>query len=162
MKFGKHILCMAFAAVLLLGLSGLASAQVMPDGMGNSGWITGDPGLSPEKLAAVRNIYNEYYQATAPLRQQLYARHSELSAQLYGGNTDDKRVQVLTRDISDLNAKLFENQVNLRRRLVREGVPIGTYGHGGMMNGGYGGGGGGWGGMGYGGMGYGGMMNGGY
>ena len=155
MKIRKNITCMTLALAMLLGMSSLASAQVMPDGMGDSGWITGDTILSPEKQAAVRNIYNEYYQSSAPLRQQLYARHSELNVQLYGGNTDDRRVQALTRDISDLNAKLFENQVNLRRRLVREGVPIGTYGHRGMMGGGM------HDGMGYGGgMGYG--MRGGY
>jgi hypothetical protein len=131
MKIRKHITCMTLALAMLLGLSGMASAQVMPDGMGNSGWITGDPSLSPEKQTAVRNIYNEYYQSTAVLRQQYYAKHSELNAQLYGGNTDDRRVQVLIKEISDVNSRIFENQVNLRRRLIREGVSFGSYEYGG-------------------------------
>ncbi|PKN08429.1 MAG: hypothetical protein CVU73_08275 [Deltaproteobacteria bacterium HGW-Deltaproteobacteria-8] len=168
MKFCKYILCVSFAAVLLLGLSGLSSAQMYGPGMmGGYGWGGGgDTGISQEKFAAMQKLYNEHYQATAQLRQQLFAKHSELNAQLYSGKTDDKRVETLTKEIADLNAKLFADQVNLRKQLVKQGLPVGGMGnggmgyggggYGGMMNGGYGGGGG------WGGMGYGGMMNGGY
>lgn len=146
MKIRKRITCLTLALAVFFGLVGLASAQEMGDGMADTRWITGSRmSLSPEKQAVVQRLYSEHHQATIQLRQQLFVKHSELNAQLYGGNTDDMRVQVLTREISDLNARLFENQVKLHRQLVREGVPIGGMGYGGM---------------GYGGMGYGGGMGG--
>lgn len=168
MKLRKQIVCTILALVLLLGLSGLAGAQMYGPGMmGGGGWGGGaDSGLTQEKYAAVQKLYSEHYQVTAEIRQQLYAKSSELNAQLYGGKTDDKRVQALTKEISDLNAKLFADQVNLRKELVKQGLPVGGMGYGGGMMHGYGGGMGHGGGMmmnGYGGgMGPGWGMHGGY
>ena len=143
MKTRKHVhgLTMALALVAVLGFSGLANAQMGGHGaMGGQAMMGGNMyGLSPEKQAAVQKIYADNYTATAQLRQQLFAKQSELNAQLYGGATDDKKVQALTKDINDLNAKLFDSQVSLKRQLAKEGVPasgIGTGGGCGMMGGG--------------------------
>ena len=142
---------LALALVAVLGFSGLANAQMTGHGMMGGqgmGMMGGNMmGLTPEKQAAAQKIYSEHYAATAQLKQQLFAKQSELNAQLYGGATDDKKVQALTKEIGDLNAKLLEAQVNLKRQLAKEGIPaMGGMGMGmgmggmgcGMMNGGMG------------------------
>lgn len=143
-------LTLMLALVAVLGFAGFASAQGHGAGSPGMGMgMTGGNmmGLTPEKQAAAQKIYADHNAATVQLKQQLFAKQSELNAQLYGGATDDKKVQALTKEISDLNAKLFESQVNLKRQLAKEGIPaMGGMGMGmgmggmgcGMMNGGMG------------------------
>lgn len=148
-------LTLMLALVAVLGFAGFASAQshvpnAQEHGAGSPGMGMGMMGgnmmgLTPEKQAAAQKIYADHNAATVQLKQQLFAKQSELNAQLYGGATDDKKVQILTKEISDLNAKLFESQVNLKRQLSKEGIPaMGGMGMGmggtgcGMMNGGMG------------------------
>lgn len=139
-------LTLMLTLVAVLGFAGLASAQGHMMGGQGMGMTGGNMmGLTPEKQAAAQKIYADHNAATVQLKQQLFAKQSELNAQLYGGATDDKKVQALTKEISDLNAKLFESQVNLKRQLAKEGIPatggmgMGMGGMGcGMMNGGMG------------------------
>ncbi len=128
-------LALALTMVSLLGLSGLANAQMMGPGMmggpgmgmmgGHGMGMMGGSmsGLTPEKQAVVQKLYNEHYTATAQLRQQLFTKQSELNAQLYGGATDDKKVQALTKEINDLLAKMYDAQVALQNQLTKEGIP---------------------------------------
>ena len=140
----RHSMVAALALVTFLGLSGLANAQMMGSGMmGGQGMMHGNmmTGLSPEKQAAVQKIYADFNAGTASLRQQLTSKQYELDAQLYSATPDDKKVQALTKEVSDLRAKLFEAQVNLQSRLTKEGVPssyMGGMGCCGMMGGGMG------------------------
>ena len=133
-------LTLALALAAVLGLAGMASAQGhMAGGPGMQGGHM--YGLTPEKQAAAQKIYAEHGAATAQLRQQLFAKQSELNAQLYGGAADDKKVQALTKEIGDLNAKLLEAQVAMKRQLAKEGIPamgmgMGMAGGCGMMSGG--------------------------
>jgi len=137
-------LTLMLALVAVLGFAGFASAQGHMGGQG-TGMMGGNMmGLTPEKQAVAQKLQAEHYAATAQLKQQLFAKQSELNAQLYGGATDDKKVQTLTKEIGDLNAKLFEAQVTLKRQLTKEGIPaMGGMGMGmggcGMMGGGMGG-----------------------
>lgn len=162
MKTRMSILTLSLALVAVLGLAGMASAQgMMGQGMGGMGMMGGSGmgmmgqgmgmggmySMSPEKQAVIQKLYVEYNTATAPVRQQLFAKQSELNALYYGGTTDTKKFQTLTREIGDLNAKLYEAQMNLRNQLAKEGVPASGMGHGMGM--------GGMGGMGMGGMGMG-------
>ncbi|MDQ7836626.1 MAG: periplasmic heavy metal sensor [Humidesulfovibrio sp.] len=151
MKTRMGILTLSLALVAVLGLAGMASAQgMMGQGMGGMGMMGGSGmgmmgqgmgmggmyGMSPEKQAVIQKLYVEYNTATAPVRQQLFAKQSELNALYYGGTTDTKKFQTLTREIGDLNAKLYEAQMNLRNQLAKEGVPASGMGHGmGMMGG---------------------------
>lgn len=139
MKIRKHNpgLMVALALVALLGFSGLASAQMMGPGMmGGQGMMGGNMmmggqgmmgnmmmNLSPEKQAAAQKIYADFNTKTATMRQQLTAKQYDMNAQLYSATPDDKKVQALTKDISDLNAKLFEAQVALQNQLTKEGIP---------------------------------------
>ena len=112
------------ALVAVLGLSGVASAHGGNDGRGNGRMGGHDitAGLTPEKQAAVQKLQADHLAATAPLRQQLIAKKSELNAQLYSNTPDDKKIQALTKEVCDLSNKLFEAKVNLRKQLVKEGV----------------------------------------
>jgi len=138
-------LTLMLALVAVLGFAGFASAQGHMGGQGMGATGGHMMGLTPEKQAVAQKLQAEHAAATAQLKQQLFAKQSELNAQLYGGATDDKKVQALTKDISDLNAKLFEAQVNLKRQLTKEGIPamggmgMGMGGGCGMMGGGMGG-----------------------
>lgn len=158
--FQMRKLTLALALVAVLGMAGMANAQMGGHGiaggahMGMTG--VGMAGLPPEQQAAVQKIYSDNYAATAQFRQQLLVKQSELNAQIYGGAADEKKIQTLTKEIGDINSKLYEAQVNLRKQLAREGVPASGMGMNcGMMGGGMGGMGGMMGGgMGHGGMGY--------
>jgi len=128
MKTHKRItgLTLALALVALLGFSGLANAQMMGPGMmGGQGMMGGNMmmNLSPEKQAAAQKIYADFNTKTATMRQQLTAKQYELNAQLYNATPDDRKVQALTKDIADLNAKVFEAQVALQNQLTKEGIP---------------------------------------
>jgi zinc resistance-associated protein len=136
------------ALVAVLGIAGVASAQghtPSPQEHGANMGATGGhmQGLTPEKQAAAQKLHADHNAATAQLKQQLFAKQSELNAQLYGGATDDKKVQALTKEIGDLNTRLLEAQVTLKRQLAKEGIPaMGGMGMGmggcGMMSGGMG------------------------
>ncbi|MDR3640701.1 MAG: periplasmic heavy metal sensor [Humidesulfovibrio sp.] len=147
MKTSLRLTCLALALASVVCVSGPANAQ-MGNGygmMGGGGWGAGGYALSPEKQAAAQKIHSQHENATAQLRQQLFVKHAELDALLYGGSADERKIQSLTKEITDLSAKLFTDHVKLRQELIKAGVPVGGMGHG----------------MGYGGMGYGGgMMNG--
>ncbi|HWR05142.1 MAG TPA: periplasmic heavy metal sensor [Humidesulfovibrio sp.] len=148
MKTSTKILTLSLALAAVLGLAGLASAQNHM--MGGAGMMNGGNGmmyghgmampanLPPEKQAAVQKLYNDFNAATGPVRQQLYAKQAELNALYYGGTPDTKKYQALSREVADLNAKLYEAQANLRGQLAKEGVPASAMGMGGHHMGGAG------------------------
>lgn len=127
MKTRKYLpgLTLALALVALLSFNGLANAQMMGPGMmGGQGMMGGMMmNLPPEKQAAAQKIYADFNTKTATMRQQLAAKQYELNAQLYSATPDDKKVQALTKEIADLNAKIFEAQVALQNQLTKEGIP---------------------------------------
>jgi zinc resistance-associated protein len=131
MKTRNRISGLTLALVLaaLLGFSGLANAQMMGRGMMGGqgmGMMGGNMmrGMSPEKQAAAQKIYADFNAKTASMRQQLTAKQYELNAQLVSATPDDKKVQALTKEIADLNVKLFEAQVALQNQLNKEGIPV--------------------------------------
>lgn len=79
-------------------------------------------GLTPEKQAVVEKAHQVYAEATAPLKKQLFAKESELNAQIYGEKPDEKRIQALTAEISAINAKMYAEQVTLHRKMAQEGI----------------------------------------
>lgn len=143
MKTSMKTLTISLALAAVLGLAGLASAQNHMMGSAGAGMANGGNGtmyghgmampanLSPEKQAAVQKLYTDLNAATGPVRQQLYAKQSELNALYYSGTTDTKKFQALSREIGDLNAKLYEAQANLRTQLAKEGVPASAMAMGG-------------------------------
>lgn len=135
MNTGKRFFIPALALAALLGIGVTANAQMMGHGTAHG---SAGAALSPEKQAAVQKAYADFDAATASLRQQLTAKQYELEAQIVGGAPDDKKVQSLTKDVSDLSAKLFKAQVDLQGQMTKLGLPAGAMG-GGMMGCGTGG-----------------------
>lgn len=123
-----HILTLMLALVALLGLSGLANAQIMGPGMMGGpgmGMMGGNMyGLTPEKQAAAQKLYADFYAKTATLRQQLNAKQYELNTLLYSPTQDEKKVQGLSKEIADLSAKLYEAQTAFQNQLAKEGLPV--------------------------------------
>lgn len=133
--------------VVLFGLAASAGAQMMGPGMmggyGYGGY--GYQSLPAEKQAAAQKLCASHFAKTSVLRQQLIAKQAELNALIYGGKADDPKIQSLTKEISGLRAKLYEDRVALQQELAKEGIPAmggGMYGRGwmgpGMMGPGYG------------------------
>lgn len=129
---------MALAFALALGFVGIASAQ--PHMMGYQN-------MSPEQHKVMQDTCAEFDKKVEPLRQQLYAKQTELNA-LYSKGTQqsDPKVQSLTKEIGDLDGKLYAARADLRKQLNDKGIPVyGGMGYGdgcpmmGMMGQGHGG-----------------------
>lgn len=125
MKTRMNILTLSLALVAVLGIAGMANAQ---------GYMMGGPGMmngmAPEKQAAVQKAYDDYAVATDQLNQQLFAKQAELNALYNSGSADTGRVQTLTREIGDLNGKLYAAQANLRKQLAKTGATSPNSGYG--------------------------------
>lgn len=130
-KSRMHTLSLMLSLVALLGLSGLANAQMMGPGMMGGNMY----GLTPEKQAVAQKIHADFYAKTAPLGQRLNAKQYELDALLYNSSPDEKKVQALSKEIADLNAKLYEAQAALQNQLAKEGIPTMGMMAGGMHHG---------------------------
>lgn len=132
MRISMRYLSAAVLLAAMLCAGGPAWAQMGPGMMYGGGWGgRGASALTADQQAAAQKIYTQHYQATEKTRQQLYAKTSELNALLYGQKTDDKRIQTLSKEVSDLRGKLFEDGVQMRRQLIKAGVPVMGMGMGG-------------------------------
>ena len=130
-------LSVSLALVAMLGLSASALAAapqkggtVAPD---SSGAGTGMAGrLSPEKRELVKKLHEEFYTSTKVERQELLSKRHELDAQLYSATPDEKKIQALTKEISDLRAKLYSARIALKGKLIQAGILMehGGYGPG--------------------------------
>ncbi len=125
-----RILGLGMTLAALLGFSGMASAAQ-----------TGPYGMTPERQAVIEKMHEDYYAKTNAVRQQLISKQHELNAQIYSPTPDEKKIQALTKEISDLRGKMFEARVALKQQMAKEGFG-GGWGRG---YGGWGHGGGGWG-----------------
>lgn len=105
--------------------------------------------LSPEKQATLDKLAEAHEKAIAPLREQLFAKGAELRALENQPNPDLKAIDGLTRDISGLRGRMFDEAQDFRAKVAKEtGWTMGPgYGMGYGMGPGYG--------MGYGRGGYG-------
>jgi hypothetical protein len=128
----RNFRIMSFVLAAMLGMSGLAAA---------AGPYSGGGGTSPQdfekKQELVRKLHEEFYAATETTRQELFAKSRELDAQMYGPNPDERKIQSLAKEVSDLRGKLYSAHVTLQSRLIKEGFAgYGGYGRG--MGRGYG------------------------
>ena len=115
-------LSLSLALAAMLGLSGAAMAAG-PHGAGMMN-------LSPEKQEIVKKLHEDFYNSTKATRQELIAKRHELDAQLYNANPDAKKIEALTKEISDLRAKLYSARITLKGKLIKEGITLERSGHG--------------------------------
>lgn len=96
--------------------------------------------LTPEQMETVNKAHDEYSAATKDLRKELFARQSELNAQIYAEKPDQARIDTLVKDISALNGQIFAAQVKVQMILAQEGILPQGHGMttGGMMGSGMG------------------------
>ncbi len=122
-------------------LAGLLATQAMAFGPGHGGHGGRGPvyyqALPPEKQAVVEKIMDEHRAKMFALREDLWAKQTELDA-LKG--SDAKRIQTLVAEMKDLRAKMFAERETLQKKLEAEGVELGGRGMGpgtghGMMGG---------------------------
>jgi len=131
-SFTFRTLSFSLALVAVLGLSGLAAASSCCE--------PGMAALSPEKREIAQKLYEDFYQSTEKTRQELISKRHALGAQMYSAQPDEKTIQALAGEISDLRAKLYSARISLKGNLIKEGIPLGYGGgYGPGMRGGCGG-----------------------
>jgi zinc resistance-associated protein len=132
MKTYRNAIATILTLAFVTAFAGLAAAQ--GHGMMGGGMKHGAMGgMTPEKQAVMQKLHADYDTATADLRKQLFAKESELNAELYAEKTNEKNVEALTNDINALNAKIFTERVKMHKAMAREGImPMGGKG---MMGG---------------------------
>lgn len=126
MKTNRNLIATFLTLAFITAFAGFASAQGqgMMGGMGN---------MSPEKHATMQKLHADFDAATADLNKQLFAKESELNAALYADKPDEKKIDTLTKEIGDLNAKIYAERVKMHKAMAKEGIVPGK-GHG-MMGG---------------------------
>jgi Spy/CpxP family protein refolding chaperone len=103
--------------------------------------------LTEEQRQQLDQVYEKYFGQTAQFRSQLWAKQSELNVLLNTSKPDAEKAKALQKEISDLQAKMSQERINLAleaRKISPEagygrGWGYGRYGRGvGPMWGGYG------------------------
>lgn len=132
MKTYRNAIATILTLAFVTTFAGLAAAQ--GHGMMGGGMQHGAMGgMTPEKQAVMQKLHADYDAATADLRKQLFAKESELNAELYAEKPNEKNVEALTNDINALNAKIFAERVKMHKAMAKEGImPMGGKG---MMGG---------------------------
>ena len=74
--------------------------------------------LTPEQQRTVRNIYQNYQQATAETMERLWTQELQLQAALAAEKIDKSRVNSLVDAINDLRSDLYREQVNMYMQLA--------------------------------------------
>ena len=139
-----------FSALAILALtSSLALARGgMGGGMGGQGGCPGMGGgwgqLSPEKQAAFQKLHDAFAAKTAQLRADLGVKMAELNALSVAATPDQAKIDAVTKQIGDLQAKLLSERTQFRIQVSKEVGPGvaggGCPGMGGGMGGYHGGG----------------------
>ncbi len=142
----------------LTGIMVLAVALAVPalaqgPGWGRGRYAQGRPGYCPyhggayggwagnvtdEQREQLDKLYQKFFDQTAQLRSQLWAKQSELNVQLNTSKPDPEKAKALQKEISDLQAKMAQEQITLALE-ARKISPDADYGRGfGPWSGGYG------------------------
>jgi zinc resistance-associated protein len=168
-KTAKVIMILVIAAVLGIGVTSFAgwgrgywgkgyqgSGYPMgPYGMGpgygmmHQDWGYGGPGyrgdLNDEQMAKLDKERQDFYTATADLREALYQKELELRSELAKPEPDAQKASALQKEISNLESQLDQKRLEQRIKMRKDFPQFGNRGYGygprGMGRGMYGGGG---------------------
>ncbi len=93
----------------------------MQGGMGTWGgpgycWRAGTAygSLTPDQQAQLDQLRQKFYNETADLRSQLWAKRGELNSLLTAQNPDQNRVRELQNEINDLRAQLSQKRLDFQ------------------------------------------------
>jgi zinc resistance-associated protein len=134
----KNIL-ISMVAVLVLSL--VASAAFAGPGFGRGMGYSQYPGcplvssLTPEQTSRIQTIQQANFQEISPLREQLFAKRTELRNLWVTQNPDQAKIAALQNEMLDIRAQLQEKSNNARLEVRQILTPeqqaqIGTYGPG--------------------------------
>ena len=141
-----HIVLSALAILALTSSLALARGG-MGGGQGGQGGCPGMGGgwgqLSPEKQAAFQKLHDAFAAKTAQLRADLGVKMAELNALSVAATPDQAKIDAVTKQIGDLQAKLLSERTQFRIQVSKEvGAGVaggGCPGMGGGMGGYHGG-----------------------
>jgi zinc resistance-associated protein len=68
--------------------------------------------LTEEQRSQLETLHQKFYDATAPLKDQIWGKSAELNALLASPNPDAEKAKALQKEISDLRAKLAQERIN--------------------------------------------------
>ncbi|KHK00413.1 periplasmic heavy metal sensor [Desulfovibrio sp. TomC] len=137
-----HIALAALATLALTSTMALARpGGGMGGGQGNCpGAGSGMAQLTPEKQAAFQKLHDAFAAKTAQMRADLGVKMAELNALSVGQAPDQAKIDALTKQIGELQAKLLSERTQFRIQVSKE-IGAGFAGGGcGGMGGGMGGG----------------------
>lgn len=115
------------ALILLAGLTIATAGTQIASARG--GWHGGpgpcwDGGAYSDKFTPeVQAMVEKSRAEMAPLHMELRAKQAELTSKIYQG-ADDGIIQRLTKEISDLQARLTQGHVAIQKQLASAGVPL--------------------------------------
>jgi zinc resistance-associated protein len=145
---------------MILGIVVLAGAVAVPVFAWGPGWGWGHPmmgywgvgpgyggsygNLTSEQRSQMGTLNRKFYDETADLRHQIWAKYSDLDFAQNGAKPDLEKAKALRTEISELKAKLEEKEINYEleaRKIVPQeqagnayaggyGYPMGGYGPG--------------------------------
>lgn len=129
---------LAGMAVLLSASLALAQPAAHDHGSDQAGGQVQAQALTPEQQAKLDTIMAEHRAKTFALRQDIWAKQTELNALSVNPNTKPAQITKLVGELKDLRAKKFAAHEELRATLAKEGLPFPGAGcpmMGGMMGG---------------------------
>lgn len=106
-------------------LAGLLATSAFARGPGYGGCPGGPVVMTPEQQQAFETIMDEHQKKMFELRQEMWARQTELDA--LQGN-DPKRIQTLVSEMKDLRAKAFAEREVLTKKLDDAGIDAPAFG----------------------------------
>jgi Spy/CpxP family protein refolding chaperone len=83
--------------------------------------------LTDEQRSQLDKLYQRFYDETAQLRDEIWAKSEELNIVLSSPSPDAEKAKALQKEISDLRAKIAQERINLRLE-ERKIAPKGYYG----------------------------------
>ena len=82
--------------------------------------------ITEEQWNQMHDLQQKHRDEVMPLQQKLWSKDAELASLLHQDNPDEKKVDALIEEISDLRAAIYKKQLKFRRSAQKElGVPMG-------------------------------------
>lgn len=144
-------LAVLITAALAFAQPGMGRGGYGPGGYGPGGYGPGGcPGwgngaqaqnLTPEQQQKFDQLFEAHQKRTFALRQDIWAKETELNALSGNPNTKPERISQLVNELKDLRAKMFTERESFQSALRKEGLPAGlaNCGQGRGFGGGHGG-----------------------
>ncbi|MEW6667942.1 MAG: Spy/CpxP family protein refolding chaperone [Thermodesulfobacteriota bacterium] len=102
-------------------------------GYGNCpGYGAWDQNLTDEQRAQIDALHKKFFDSTATLRSQVWAKQGELQAIMSSPNPDVEKAKALQKDLSNLRAQMAQERLSLQleERKINPDARFGGWGRG--------------------------------